>query len=104
MSTDFLRAAAGDFLGASLAGNLATASPISDMNPLLCALDASVKITALGKSRFVKVREFFLGYRKVPIHIAISSRNFFKLKIMRRRVKDYKTMKAKNGVLIVWSF
>ncbi|CAN0411520.1 unnamed protein product [Pylaiella littoralis] len=53
---------------ACLAGNLATASPISDTNPLLAACDADVVLASLeGKERRVKVREFFLGYRKVAM-------------------------------------
>eukprot|EP00752_Nemacystus_decipiens_P001718 g1661.t2 len=53
---------------ACLAGNLATASPISDMNPLLAACGADVVLNSVrGGERRVKVREFFLGYRKVAM-------------------------------------
>ena len=53
---------------ASLAGNICTASPISDMNPVLIALGASVCLaSAAGGNRVVPLRKFFLGYRKVDI-------------------------------------
>lgn len=45
-----------------MAGNLATASPISDMNPLLGACGADVILASVeGGRRTVKVRDFFLG-------------------------------------------
>ncbi|CBJ27195.1 conserved unknown protein [Ectocarpus siliculosus] len=53
---------------ACLAGNLATASPISDMNPLLAACGADVVLNSIrGGERRIKVRDFFLGYRKVAM-------------------------------------
>jgi len=53
---------------ASLAGNLATASPISDMNPVLISLGATVTLASQeGGERVVPVREFFKGYRKVEM-------------------------------------
>ncbi|CAM9651436.1 unnamed protein product [Laminaria digitata] len=53
---------------ACLAGNLATASPIADMNPLLGACGADVILASTGGGRrTVKVRDFFLGYRKVAM-------------------------------------
>jgi xanthine dehydrogenase/oxidase len=74
---------------ACIAGNLVTASPISDLNPVLQAADAVVTLAELddasgdwhaGEStdecgingrgvrvRHVRVRDFFLAYRKVDI-------------------------------------
>eukprot|EP00752_Nemacystus_decipiens_P001721 g1664.t1 len=53
---------------ACLAGSLATASPVSDMNPLLAACGADVVLNSVrGGERRVKVREFFLGHRKVAM-------------------------------------
>eukprot|EP00581_Thalassiosira_minuscula_P019373 CAMPEP_0183714692 /NCGR_PEP_ID=MMETSP0737-20130205/9144_1 /TAXON_ID=385413 /ORGANISM="Thalassiosira miniscula, Strain CCMP1093" /LENGTH=1608 /DNA_ID=CAMNT_0025943675 /DNA_START=54 /DNA_END=4880 /DNA_ORIENTATION=- len=56
---------------ACLGGNLATASPISDMNPLLASLNATLVLTsrpspdgALSR-RHIPVSDFFVGYRKV---------------------------------------
>ena len=56
---------------ACLGGNLATASPISDMNPLLCCHSAIVVLASRPKAdggirrRRVPVSDFFLGYRRV---------------------------------------
>lgn len=53
---------------ACIGGNLATASPISDMNPMLAALGASLELQSLkGGTRFVKVSDFFISYRKVDL-------------------------------------
>lgn len=53
---------------ACLGGNLATASPISDMNPLLAACGATLTIASAARGeRDVSVREFFKGYRKVDL-------------------------------------
>ncbi|KAF1982852.1 hypothetical protein K402DRAFT_466465 [Aulographum hederae CBS 113979] len=56
---------------ATLAGNLATASPISDANPVLLAAGAELHFhhlngTAISTSRMA-VREFFTGYRKTAM-------------------------------------
>jgi len=53
---------------AALAGNIATASPISDLNPVLMALGASLTLGAAGAApREVLVREFFKKYRTVDM-------------------------------------
>jgi len=53
---------------AALAGNIATASPISDLNPVLMALGASLTLgSAGGAPREVLVREFFKSYRTVDM-------------------------------------
>lgn len=52
---------------ACIAGNIVTASPISDMNPLLSAMNAYVELKNTTGTRFVRVRDFFLAYRKVDL-------------------------------------
>lgn len=53
---------------ASVAGNIATASPISDLNPCLMALGATLNLVSLrGGARQVNIRDFFLAYRKVDL-------------------------------------
>ena len=58
---------------ACLGGNLVTASPISDMNPMLASMGANLVLSKLGEddttvvSRTVLVSEFFLRYRTVDI-------------------------------------
>lgn len=56
---------------AVLAGNIATASPISDMNPVLMALDASLILASAGQApREVPMKEFFKSYRVVDMQAA----------------------------------
>jgi xanthine dehydrogenase/oxidase len=56
---------------ACLGGNLATASPISDMNPMLAAMGANIILASRPRSdggierRSIPVKNFFLGYRTV---------------------------------------
>ncbi|KAJ8045748.1 Xanthine dehydrogenase/oxidase [Holothuria leucospilota] len=53
---------------ASIGGNIVTASPISDLNPLLMAAGASLDIISVKGSRTVKFDEnFFVGYRKTTL-------------------------------------
>jgi xanthine dehydrogenase/oxidase len=58
---------------ACLGGNLVTASPISDMNPMLASMGARLILSKLGDDnvsllrRSVPVSEFFLKYRTVDI-------------------------------------
>lgn len=67
---DLWRAVARDFAAvqirnrATLGGNLATASPASDLAPVLLALDASVRLCSAQATRDVPASDFFTGYRR----------------------------------------
>lgn len=50
--------------GATIGGNLATASPIGDAAPVLLALEASVVLAAAEGESEVPVADFFTGYRE----------------------------------------
>ncbi|KAK3004898.1 hypothetical protein RJ639_018720, partial [Escallonia herrerae] len=53
---------------ASVGGNICTASPISDLNPLWMAAGAKFRIIDFkGNIRTVLAENFFLGYRKVDL-------------------------------------
>ena len=65
---------------ATLAGNIANASPIADMTAILIALDARLELRAAGNEgpaagspvgkerlRYVDLPEFFLGYKKLDL-------------------------------------
>ncbi|KAJ1677033.1 hypothetical protein EV182_007018, partial [Spiromyces aspiralis] len=53
---------------ATIAGNIATASPISDMNPVLVASGAVITaMSETGGARQIPLTEFFLGYRKTAL-------------------------------------
>jgi xanthine dehydrogenase/oxidase len=53
---------------ATIAGNIVTASPISDMNPVLVALGAILKVSSRSQGeRYIPMDVFFLGYRKTAL-------------------------------------
>ncbi|PIA53597.1 hypothetical protein AQUCO_00900283v1 [Aquilegia coerulea] len=53
---------------ASVGGNICTASPISDLNPIWMAAGAKFRIIdCRGKPRTAAAKDFFLGYRKVDL-------------------------------------
>lgn len=49
--------------GATLGGNLGTASPIGDAAPVLLALEASLVLSGPGGERTVALADYFTGYR-----------------------------------------
>jgi xanthine dehydrogenase/oxidase len=49
------------------AGNLVTASPISDLNPVLWAANAVLIAKSLGKETEIPMSEFFTGYRRTAL-------------------------------------
>ena len=50
--------------GATIGGNLATASPIGDLAPALLALDATLVLACADGDREVALADFFTGYRE----------------------------------------
>jgi xanthine dehydrogenase small subunit len=50
--------------GATIGGNLGTASPIGDMPPALLALDASLVLASRRGERVVSLADYFTGYRQ----------------------------------------
>jgi xanthine dehydrogenase small subunit len=50
--------------GATLGGNLGTASPIGDAPPVLLALDASLVLASAAGEREVLLADYFTGYRQ----------------------------------------
>lgn len=57
------------------AGNLVTASPISDLNPVFMAADAVIVAKTLGKEVELPMAEFFKGYRRtsLPVDAVLAS-------------------------------
>ncbi|MDA4132573.1 MAG: FAD binding domain-containing protein, partial [Thaumarchaeota archaeon] len=49
------------------AGNLVTASPISDLNPVFVAADATLVARSLEKETEIPMSQFFKGYRKTAL-------------------------------------
>jgi xanthine dehydrogenase small subunit len=50
---------------ATVGGNIANGSPIGDLCVILTALDATLVMRRQGKARELKLKDFFLGYKKV---------------------------------------
>lgn len=53
--------------GATIGGNLATASPIGDLAPALLALDATLLLASTTGDREVALADFFTGYRETVL-------------------------------------
>ncbi len=82
---------------ATIAGNIATASPIGDTLPLLLSLDAKVVLQSLNKKTILPLKNFFVSYRKTKlkkrqfIHsiiIPIFKKNIFKAYKISKRIDD----------------
>jgi CO/xanthine dehydrogenase FAD-binding subunit len=52
---------------ATMAGNIATASPIGDIAPVLLALDASIELERRPGHAHPRAGDFFTGYRKTAL-------------------------------------
>jgi len=82
---------------ATIAGNIATASPIGDTLPLLLSLDAKVVLQKISKKTVLSLKNFFVSYRKTKlkkgqfIHsiiIPIFKKNIFKAYKISKRIDD----------------
>ena len=81
----------------TLAGNIATASPIGDSLPLLLSLDSLIKIKTSKFIKTIPLNEFFLSYRKTKlkkgeilysVQIPINEQNYFKAYKISKRFDD----------------
>ena len=81
----------------TIAGNIATASPIGDTLPLLLSLDAKVVLQKKSKKTILSLKNFFISYRKTKlkkeqfIHsviIPIFKKNIFKAYKISKRIDD----------------
>ena len=94
----------------TLAGNIATASPIGDALPLLLSLDSRIKIQTSKSIKIIPLSEFFLSYRRTKlkngeflfsVQIPINKQNHFKAyKISRRFDDDISSVCASFNFLI----
>ncbi len=82
---------------ATIAGNIATASPIGDTLPLLLSLDASVVLQDNKKKKILYLKNFFVSYRKTrlkrgqfisSVRIPIFKKNIFKAYKISKRIDD----------------
>ena len=81
----------------TIAGNVATASPIGDTLPLLLALDSQIVIKDKSKTQILPLNGFFIGYRKTKlkkgqfihsIRIPLLKKNIFKAYKISKRIDD----------------
>ena len=97
---------------ATLAGNVANASPIGDTTPFLMAMNASIEAQGPKGKRAIPIEEFFVGYRQTALRKgelirAISfdlpgKSETFHLKKMSER-KDLDISSVNAGFRLVWS-
>ena len=82
---------------ATIAGNIATASPIGDTLPLLLSLDAKIVLKSLKKTKIISLDNFFIDYRTTKlkkgqfidsIRIPIFRKNIFKAYKISKRFDD----------------
>ncbi len=95
---------------ATIAGNIATASPIGDNLPLLLALDSQIVLQDIKKSKILPINDFFINYRKTKlkegqfihsIRIPILVKNIFKAyKISKRFDDDISSVCAAFNLII----
>ena len=95
---------------ATIAGNIATASPIGDNLPLLLVLDSQVVLQGIKRSKIIPINDFFTGYHKTKlkegqfihsIRIPIFNKNIFKAyKISKRFDDDISSVCAAFNLLI----
>ncbi len=81
----------------TIAGNIATASPIGDTLPLLLSLDAKVVVQGLKQTKVFPLNNFFISYRKTKlkkgqfiysIRIPIKENKIFKAYKISKRFDD----------------
>jgi len=81
----------------TIAGNIATASPIGDTLPLLLSLDAKVVLQNISKKTILPLKNFFVSYRKTKLKkgqfiysiiIPIFKKNIFKAYKISKRIDD----------------
>ena len=81
----------------TIAGNIATASPIGDCLPLLLSLNAQVVLQDLKKTKILFLDSFFINYRKTKlkkgqfihsIRIPLFEKNIFKAYKVSKRFDD----------------
>ncbi len=97
--------------GATIGGNLATASPIGDLAPALLALDASLVLASVDGDREVGLADFFTGYREtvlrpgeliraVRVSTPLAAQTTFR-KIAKRRYDDISSVAVAASLDVV---
>ena len=81
----------------TIAGNIATASPIGDTLPLLLSLEAKIVVQGMNQKKIYSLNNFFLSYRKTKlkkgefiysVKIPLNKENIFKAYKISKRFDD----------------
>lgn len=94
---------------ATVGGNIVNASPIGDLSVILLALDASIGLRRGARTRELKLRDFFLGYKKLDLKpgevvawlgvpVARQGVRLHFEKVARRRRQDIASVNAAIGL------
>lgn len=85
------------------AGNLATASPISDLNPVFVASNAVLLAKSLEKEIEIPMSEFFTGYRStaLPPNAIIASIRIPVTRVKGEYIRAYKQAKRKDDDIAI---
>ena len=51
----------------TLGGNIANASPVADMPPVLIALNANITLMKMDSERTIPLEDFYTGYKKTQL-------------------------------------
>lgn len=88
---------------ASPAGNLATASPISDLNPVLVATNTILVAKSLEGETEIPMTEFFQGYRRTALapNAIIASLRIPAAKAQGEHMRAYKQAKRKDDDIAI---
>ena len=82
---------------ATLAGNIANASPIADSIPFLYVIDAEIELTSSDGTRWVNINKFYHGYKNTEMKSEeLITRIRWKLPKPEVVVKLYKVSKRKD--------
>ncbi len=96
---DFLRLLSSQAIRnmATVAGNFVNASPIGDMSAIFLALDATLLLANRDESREVKLKDFFLDYKKIDLKKGESiAKLWFKLPTKNSQFNFEKVSKRKH--------
>jgi xanthine dehydrogenase small subunit len=81
----------------TLGGNIASASPIGDVPPVLMAYDASLKLVSCQGERDVKARDFVIGYRQTLLNPGeVIHSVFIPFPHKKNHIRSYKISKRKD--------
>ncbi len=94
---------------ATVGGNIVNASPIGDLSVMLLALDADIGLLLGDRARQLKLRDFFLGYKKLDLQpgevaawVSVPVRQdgvrFHFEKVARRRHQDIASVNSAIGL------